>query len=581
MKYVAAVLLFMLFQSFCIAQQYDVLIKFTGKDNSFKIPQIKPAYSFADNETAIKFIENLPELMFNAGFPAASIDSVNFNDSVYTVNMFCGPVINSVLLDNGNINKAAFRFNKYVRLNEINKIKSSIINWYGNNGYPFAKVYLDSISFEKETMKATLMVDTIMLYRLDSIRINGKAGISNSYMQQYLGIPRNSVYNSQKLSLVDKKITDNSFVSATQPSKVNMLGSGAVLDLFLKPKKSSRFDIIIGLLPDATQSGKLLITGDINLDLQNAFGSGEKILFKWQQLQKKSPRLNMGFSKPYLFSTPYGVDASFNLYKKDSQYLKVNATVGLMYNFSSDTYGKLFSNFQITTLLAGAVDTLKIKSSGKLPEINDVSSVNIGLNYFSSKTNYKFNPTKGFEFEGTLLTGLKKIKVNADILSISDPQFDYRKIYDSLQNKQYQLRLNFVLSKYFKLKNASTLKVSVSPGLFLSPSIFANELFRIGGYNLLRGFDEESIYADKYFVASTEYRLLTGINSHLFSFVDLGWVGNKISNTSNTFAGAGIGLVLETKLGLLNVSYAVGKQSNKDFRLREASKIHFGYINYF
>jgi outer membrane translocation and assembly module TamA len=52
-------------------------------------------------------------------------------------------------------------------------------------------------------------------------------------------------------------------------------------------------------------------------------------------------------------------------------------------------------------------------------------------------------------------------------------------------------------------------------------------------------------------------------------------------NLTNTFIGTGIGLAFETKFGLLNISYAVGKRDDVKFNIREASKIHFGYINYF
>jgi hypothetical protein len=39
--------------------------------------------------------------------------------------------------------------------------------------------------------------------------------------------------------------------------------------------------------------------------------------------------------------------------------------------------------------------------------------------------------------------------------------------------------------------------------------------------------------------------------------------------------------LFETKFGLLNLSYAIGKRNDIKFNIREASKIHFGYINYF
>src|SRR5205085_8633012 len=105
----------------------------------------------------------------------------------------------------------------------------------------------------------------------------------------------------------------------------------------------------------------------------------------------------------------------------------------------------------------------------------------------------------------------------------------------------------------------------------------------IGGYRLLRGFNEESIYATKYAVFTAEYRFLTGVNSFLFGFTDIGFTNTRYQSVSftNRFTSAGLGLSFETKFGLLNVSYAMGKRNDVKFDIRNASKIHFGYINYF
>lgn len=99
----------------------------------------------------------------------------------------------------------------------------------------------------------------------------------------------------------------------------------------------------------------------------------------------------------------------------------------------------------------------------------------------------------------------------------------------------------------------------------------------------MRGFNEESIYASWYNVFTAEYRYLTGLNSYLYIFADQGFVKNKyqLQNNNTRFTGVGLGMSYETKAGLLNVSFAIGNRSDQKFNLRSASKIHFGYINYF
>ncbi|MEO5984357.1 MAG: BamA/TamA family outer membrane protein, partial [Ferruginibacter sp.] len=239
--------------------------------------------------------------------------------------------------------------------------------------------------------------------------------------------------------------------------------------------------------------------------------------------------------------------------------------------------------FQSTSLLSGGIDTNFIKSQKTLPLNIDVSSVNAGLQYEINSTNYLFNPRTGSYGNLTGSVGIKKVKQNNIITGIKDPAFNYVSLYDSIKSKGYQLRLKVAAAHYIPIGKYSTLKTALTGGLFISPEIFRNELFQIGGYSLLRGFDEESIYTNGFGVASAEYRVLVSRNSYFFLFTDGAVARAKYQsvNSTNNFISAGLGLLYETKAGLINISFALGKRNDVPFNLREAAKLHFGYINYF
>ncbi|MEO6894580.1 MAG: BamA/TamA family outer membrane protein, partial [Ginsengibacter sp.] len=208
------------------------------------------------------------------------------------------------------------------------------------------------------------------------------------------------------------------------------------------------------------------------------------------------------------------------------------------------------------------------------------------VGYHFVNTNYRLNPRRGNELDITATAGIKKTTKNNDIVNLKDPLdpgFDFNSLYDSIKPKTYRFKIVASAAHYFPLGKASTVKTSGSFGWIESPQNFQNELFRIGGYSLLRGFDEESIYASKYAVFTGEYRYLLGINSYFFGFSDIGFTKTKFTTAdySNSFISGGVGLEFETKFGLLNLSYAVGKRNDLKFDLRNSSKIHFGYINYF
>ena len=571
---------------------YFLSIHYIDKDSLFKPQELKLQSAFSSEPLLYEYMNKLPQLLASKGYPVASVDSFWTIESTIHVSLFLGTKYNWVKLTTSGIDKktleeAGFRdknfLNKPVNLTQVQVLQERILNYYEKDGYPFASVYLDSVQINKDSIHAILKADKGVIYHIDSIRIIGKAKISKKFLQHYLYIPNGSVYNKQKLEDVDNRILELPYLKTAQPSDLTMLGTGAVLNLYVQPKKSSQVNFIIGFLPAANNTGKLQLTGDVNLDLKNLLGSGEGILLKWQQLQPKSPRLNLGYNQPYILNSAFGFDFLFDLFKKDSSYLQVNAQLGLQYLLSANKTGKIFIQWQNTTLLSGGIDTNQVRASKKLPPNIDVSSANVGLNYEWIKTSYRYNPRSGNEVNIATAVGIKNVKQNTDIVNLKDPTFNYATLYDSIKSRNYQLRIKLSGVHYFPLGKSSVLKTALNTGYYISPSIFRNELFQIGGYSLLRGFDEESIYATRYGVATAEFRQIIDLNSYLSFFVDYGATKNKYQqvNVNNQFIGVGIGLVYEAKLGLINISYAIGKRDDVKFNLRESSKIHFGYINYF
>lgn len=538
------------------------------------------------------YVAGLSSLLSTKGYPAASVDSMwNAADTTF-IKLYLGKKYEWAFVSVSGVDKKALAesgfiekdfTNKAVNIAQLQKVQQRLLNYYENNGYPFARIYMDSITMEAGRLRGVLKTEPGYIYRIDSIRVSGNIKISAYFLQRHLGIANGSLYNKAKLEQVSQRLLELPYLQQEYPANLTMLGAGAILNLYLTSKKSSQFNFLLGFLPGANEAQKFQLTADVNLNLKNQFGNGETILFNWQQLQQKSPRLNLGYQQPYIFKSKFGVDFSFDLFKKDSTFLQVNGQLGISYNASVYQTVKIFTQWQNSFLLAGGVDTSLVKITRRLPANIDINATSFGIDYSFIKTDYRLNPRKGNEVKVTALAGLKKIKRNNDILSIKDPLFSYAALYDSLKERTYQVRVKLYAAHYFPSGKQGTLKVAANAGLFGSPDIFRNELFQIGGYKLLRGFDEESIYATRYGVVTAEYRVRTQLNSYFFIFSDAGTVQNSYQNIhlNNNYLSGGIGAVLETKLGLLNLSYAVGKRGDIPFNFRQASKIHFGYVNYF
>ena len=565
---------------------------FVDKDSSFQPAPLHLQYTFTDLQQAIHYVNQLPALLVGAGYPAASIDSVRQSDSALKLQVYLGIQYQLVSFRTNGIEPNILQFigfapqsyeNKPIQVRQLQSLQQRLLTYYSNHGYPFASVVLDNISILGNQFSVVLRAQKGLLYRIDSLRVIGSLKIAQHFLHRYLFLQPGALYNQQQLESIDKRIQGLPFGTALQPSDLTMLGTGSVLNLYLQTKKASQFNFLVGLMPAANGTSKLQLTGDVNVDIKNIFGTGEQIALRWQQLQPQSPRLSIGYRQPYIFKSAWGTDFSFDLFKKDSNFLYLQAQAGVQYAASARQNGKLFVQWQHTALLPGAVDTQLIKTTKQLPINIDVDAVNMGLQYEWTNTNYAPNPRWGNEFNLQAMVGIKHFKSNATIASIQDPSFNYAQLYDSVGSKNYQCRIRLAAAHYFRTGPFSTFKIGLQAGYYISPSVFRNELFQIGGFKVLRGFDEESIYANRFAVGTAEYRLLLSLNSYLSFFSDGGFATNRFQSfqTNNYFIAAGIGIVFETKLGLLNFSYAAGKRNDIPFNLREASKIHVGYVNYF
>ena len=98
----------------------------------------------------------------------------------------------------------------------------------------------------------------------------------------------------------------------------------------------------------------------------------------------------------------------------------------------------------------------------------------------------------------------------------------------------------------------------------------------------MRGFDEESIYTNRYSVGTAEYHYLLARNSWFYGFTDLAWADYNVNNIkfNHTYLGFGIGLSLETNTGIFSISLAEGKRDDARLNFQQ-SKIHLGFISLF
>lgn len=451
-----------------------------------------------------------------------------------------------------------------------------------DNGYPFAKVYLDSISISNSKISAQLVIDRGPLILIDTLVIAGDARISSSYLTQYLGIKPGSPYSEQAIRDIRQKISALAFLDLAGDPSVYFSKRGAKLVLPLRNSGGSRFDFLIGVLPgNESNGGKLLINGRADLALLNPFSSGKEIYFLWQNPRVLSPQIDLSFEGPYLFSLPVGIDYRFHLMKYDTSYLLLEHIAGISWFYEGGNYLKFILQRQSSSLIT--VDEAYLRQSQELPDILDYVVLGSGLEWNARHLDQRYNPRKGYEVRINMTGGRKHVQANPNIIALDDSLLDFQKQYENLRVGNGIVRTELDLSRFFPLGRQGTFLARMRSGILFGRNILQNELYLLGGARQLRGFDEQSIQASKYGMLTFEYRYLFGRYAYLGSFLDVAYIRDESGAVIKQSwpLGLGVNLALDTKAGIFLLSYALGKRdTDEPFKIRNG-KIHFGYQSYF
>lgn len=510
--------------------------------------------------------------LINEGYISASIDSIK-SDSLSHIaflhigNKYKWVHLNYSFRDLAIISKLGYgeRFftNRPFKYTELSRLLEKIIVYYENHGYPFASAKLDSVEIKQDQVTASLLIEKNIFIKLDSLVMQGNGKTNYKFISRYLGIRHGMPYNEEAFIGASRKLKQLPFLTEKSPPVLRLTDKQNKLYLFLDKRNASQFDGIVGILPD--DKGKTIFTGDVKIKLVNVIlRNGETFDINWRRLQSQTQDLKAGVIYPYIAGLPVGADYNIKLYKKDTSFIDVNNALGLSYYFSGLNNIKVFYKQRNANLIS----TAGLANITILPEYADITTRSYGLGFVLEKFDYRFNPKKGFSINVQGSAGTREIRQNPKVNDMA---------YTNLQLKSSQYQTEGAVAGYINLYKNHVIKLATQFGSVFGNTLYRNELFRIGGLRTLRGFDEESIYASTYVIPTVEYRFLFERNSNLFLFAEGAWYENNsvagyIQDKPISF---GAGINFETKAGIFNLSYALGKQFNTGFDLR-TGKIHAG-----
>lgn len=542
-----------------------------------------------DSLDLLQKLDTLNLSFYNLGYLSAETVEIDRKEDKYLVDYQPGKQYSWMRVKTGNLSPDLlanlgfypnFWEGKVLHYERVARLMEDILDHYANHGYPFAQVKLDSVVIQDTLISTSMNLIKNKVVRFDSINIISTVAINPKFLERHLGLRQGELYDQSKVDKIPERIKHLSFVRLDELPRVQFKGNRVIVHLQLAPFQNSRFDILIGIQPNDAGGNRVRINGEISADLINKLGQGEYVGFRYKSIAQGTQDLSLDLNYPYLLNLPFGIESKFKIYSNNSLNRDIEFKLGIQYQLTNDQAFSIYWHNSSSRLLA--IDTAKIIAQQKLPANLDVNLNGIGMSFAFENLNYRYNPRSGLDIRLNGKAGLKNILANEEIKSIATDWIDFSNSYDTLQGGvQFSLESSF--SYYFPFGKVFTIKGANQSGIHLGrQKLYRNEAYRIGGSSLLRGFDEESLYANRYSIFTLETRLLISSNSYFFVFGDYGLVSVLIEDEEiyDQPYGIGAGLSLDTGAGILLISAAVGSQMGLGLDFG-SSKIHVGYLSLF
>ena len=325
----------------------------------------------------------------------------------------------------------------------------------------------------------------------------------------------------------------------------------------------------MGLLPNELDPGQVLVTGQLNLELHNLFQSGKRLGIEWQKMRPESQLLRMEYGHPNLLNSPIDLDLGFYLLKEDSSFLNTDLRVSLGYLAGNSSQFKFTAGNQRGSLLSVGQGA----EQSQLSNLADTQYSYYGVSWNMITTDDPFHPFGGWHVTMSADIGNRRILENASLPPAFYEGFDIRSVKFTFRGS----------AEYFNpLSSRLILRSKLQGGIIENQRLFLNELFRLGGLNSLRGFNENFFFASRYVMLNIEPRFYLDPNSYFFLFYDQAILNYELESTKfeDSPFGIGAGVSFTTNAGIFNLAYGLGNSKLQQFEFSN-SKIHIGYISRF
>lgn len=533
-----------------VSQNFTLKLISKNKIETLFLSKIDFKKNHPDTVSVFKELNSIHKQIKSNGYLLSSIDRVTKNKKIYTAFFELDQKIDSVVLKYKNIPvkiSQKFHLNENeikIPIRDLENILNKIAETYDKEGNSFSKIRLKNFNIINKNLTAEVEINKSTKRKIHKLIFKGYQNFPNSFTKNYFNINNETLFNKNKLEEISKLSKNLDFATEIKSPETLFTKDSTFVYVYLKKRKGSSFDGLINF--SSNENGKLKFNGYIDLTLKNTLNKGESLKLLWNNFGDERQEFSLTIKTPYIFNSKISPELSFSLYKQDSTFLNTAFNSKMLYNLNSRTKVGITYNSENSDELTGG-------------KTNNIKTFN---NYFF-----------GFQFEYIIpkndFFSNDKFKININ------PNFGKRKTEDNTSN---QIKIETLISYIWDISERNSVSIRNKTGYLNSDNFIKNELFRIGGTNSIRGFNEQSIFTDSYTYFNIEYRYLTSQKSYLYTILDLGIV--KLQSKEENLLGIGLGYLFTSKNSIINLSTVLGKNSSQGFDIKN-SKLLINWISYF
>lgn len=384
---------------------------------------------------------------------------------------------------------------------------------YHRRGYLFTAVQLDSLVLD-EGFTAWIGIDEGKPFRLEKFFCQGNKYTRDKTLIKLSGLEGSSTITPETLNNARESILRKSYITACQIEPVDP--SSVLIRV-----EEGKMTYLEGVAGFTQQKGKTELTGTLNLRFLNLWGTDRAIAVRWQKAIRNSV-LEFTYHESGPASFPLAGDLALYRNVQDSIWIKSSVSAEVYSYHASQRYGLSLASEGISP------------GYGRPIQISKSNSRSIGAFWRLDSRDQMLNPSRGVQ------TGIV-----------------YR-IRHSSSGRRWSNALEVDHTQFLGLARRWTAAAGIHLRSLAEEDSTDFLQYRMGGFKSLRGYREEEFSSWRLAWANLELRYLIGPQSRIYLFYDHGLLARgKDLVKANIFA-PGIGIKVNTRLGLLSIEYGLG-----------------------